>query len=78
MWLHIWLDTEVAVFIRLVHLVLLTKGGNLESQRHNELNADVSLESCVNNTIRCSKADFSQFSYSMNPFSIYVCLACRK
>lgn len=51
MWLHIWLDTEVAVLIRLVHL--LTKGGNLESQRHTELYADVSLESCVNNTIRC-------------------------
>lgn len=53
MWLHIWLDIEVAVFIRPVHLVLSTKGGNLESQHHTELYADASLESCVNNTIRC-------------------------
>lgn len=48
MWVHIWLDTEVAVFIRPVRLVLLTKGENLKSQHHTELYADTSLESCVN------------------------------
>lgn len=48
MWLHIWLDTEVAIFIRPVRLVLLTKGENLKSQHHTGLYADTSLESCVN------------------------------
>lgn len=48
MWLHIWLDTGVAVFFRPVRLVLLTKGGNLKSHLHTELYADASLESCVN------------------------------